>query len=155
MPPPQDFLYFVSYARDDLYIRGSSGLQEDPYLSQFFADLREAVRIKAGRVQSDRVDFRDTEQIALGQQWRAVVLDGLQNCRTMVALFTPTFFGRRECGVELGFMERRRSHAYPNGKAPHDFIIPIVWEPGEIPTALQGINYFYAKLPAAYKEYGL
>jgi FxsC-like protein len=155
MPPPQDFVYFLSYARDDFYVRGSEQLEEEPYLRKFFADLREAVRSKAGRLQAERVDFRDTEQIALGQQWRDVVLDGLQNCRTMVALFTPTFFTRPECGVELGFMQLRRRHTYAEGTQPHDFIIPVVWEPGSVPPPLKGINYFYAKLPASYKQYGL
>jgi FxsC-like protein len=156
MPLPQDFLYFVSYARDDLYVLGSNGLEEEPYLRKFFTDLREAVRSKAGRLQTDRVDFRDTEQIALGQQWRPVVLDGLQNCRTMVALFTPTFFARPECGVELGFMQQRRRNTYAEGTQPHDFIIPIVWQTGTtVPPSLKNINYFDAKLPASYKQYGL
>ena len=154
--PPTDFIYFLSYARDDFYVQGTKGLEEEPYLAKFFKDLRETVRSKAGRVPADRVDFRDTEQLGLGQQWRPAVLDGLQTCRTVVALFTPTFFIRPECGIELGYMLRRRRQSYPEGSQPHDFIIPIVWETGaQIPPALASINYFSARLPAAYKEYGL
>lgn len=155
-PKYLDYLYFVSYARDDFYIAGSSGLGEDPYLKRFFDELRDAVRSKAGRQQKDRVDFRDTQQIDLGKQWRPEVLDGLQRCRVLVALYTPTFFGRPECGIEVGFMQRRRRHTFADDKAPHDFIIPVIWEtPAQIPAALSGVNYFHGELPARYKEYGL
>lgn len=155
-PKYPDYLYFVSYARDDFYIAASSGLVEDPYLKRFFDDLREAVRSKAGRQQKDRVDYRDTQQIDLGKQWRPDVLDGLQSCRVLLALYTPTFFGRPECGIEVGFMQRRRRHTYADDKAPHDFILPVIWEmPAQIPAALSGVNYFHADLPARYKQYGL
>ncbi|HEX3474357.1 MAG TPA: hypothetical protein VHT91_04900 [Kofleriaceae bacterium] len=155
-PKYPDYLYFVSYARDDFYIAASSGLVEDPYLQRFFDGLREAVRSKAGRQQKDRVDFRDTQQIDLGKQWRPEVLDGLQSCRVVLALYTPTFFGRPECGIEVGFMQRRRRHTYADDQAPHDFILPVIWEiPAQIPAALSGLNYFHADLPASYKRYGL
>lgn len=151
-----DYLYFVSYARDDFYIAAGSGLVEDDYLKRFFESLREAVRSKAGRQQKDRVDFRDTQQIDLGKQWRPEVLDGLQASRVLLALYTPTFFARPECGIEVGFMQRRRRHTHPDGKEPHEFIIPVVWEKTEVlPAALKGVNYFQADLPPSYKEYGL
>ena len=102
-----DYLYFVSYARDDLFI-GKAKDSIDEHLSLFFADLREAVRSKAGRLQDDRIDFRDVEQIGLGQQWRPVVIEGLQASRLVLGVYTPTFFTREECGVELGFMRARR-----------------------------------------------
>lgn len=155
-PQSSDYLYFVSYARDDFYITTSSGLVEDAYLKRFFDDLRDAVRSKAGRQQKDRVDFRDTQQVDLGKQWRPEVLDGLQSCRVVLALYTPTFFGRPECGIEVGFMQRRRRHTYADDKTPHDFIIPVIWEvPAQIPAALSKVNYFHGDLPASYKQYGL
>jgi FxsC-like protein len=152
-----DYLYFVSYARDDLYIGKKKDTLEE-HLSRFLEDLREAVRSKAGRLQEDRVDFRDTEQIGLGQQWRTVVIDALQASRLVLAIYTPTFFTRPECGVELGFMEARRLQHFAAGAQPHEFIIPVIWQPlaeNATPAALKGVNYYFADLPAEYKSYGL
>ena len=152
-----DYLYFVSYARDDLFI-GKAKDSIDEHLSLFFADLREAVRSKAGRLQDDRIDFRDVEQIGLGQQWRPVVIEGLQASRLVLGVYTPTFFTREECGVELGFMRARRLQTFAEGAQPHDFVIPVIWQPvvaSVTPAPLQGLNYYFAGLPAEYKTYGL
>jgi FxsC-like protein len=157
--PDQDqhFLYFVSYARRDFYVTKSSGVDEaEEYLKKFFADLREAVRSKTGWP-PDAIAFHDVEQLDVGKPWRPAVLAGLQTSRTLLALFTPTFFGRPECGVEVGFMQRRRRHHHPDDNAaPHGYVIPVIWErPAQIPTALKAINYFNDDFPAAYKQYGL
>src|SRR5262249_46596364 len=103
--PQEDYLYFVSYARDDYYIAGAAGLEENAFLKQFFTDLHETTRLLAGRLQIDAIDYRDTEQIDLGKPWRSEVLKGLQNCRCLVALYTPLFFNRPECGKEVKFMQ--------------------------------------------------
>jgi FxsC-like protein len=156
--PFEDYLYFVSYARDDLYIRRGNKLEEDPFLSDFFADLREAVRSKAGRLQEDRVDFRDTEQTELGQPWRQAVAEALQASRTLVALYSPTYFTRPECGKEVRFMQMRCECGYPGGNAPHGFVIPVIWEAcpeGVIPKGLADLNYFQAALPPEYKQHGM
>ena len=123
-----DYLYFVSYARDDLFLGPNKDRLEES-LSRFLQDLREAVRISAGRPQDDRIDFRDAEQIGLGRQWRQVIIDGLQASRLVLAIYTPLFFGREECGVELGFMRARRLRYFSEGSQPHDFVVPVIWHP--------------------------
>jgi FxsC-like protein len=152
----EDFLYFVSYARDDYYIAGSAGLEENAYLKRFFVDLREAVRIRSGRAQTDPVDYRDIRQIDLGKAWRPELLDGLQRSRCLLALYTPTFFNRVECGKEVRFLQHRVTKRYAAGTEPHSFILPVIWQdPVNYPESLQALNYFYGALPAEYKEYGL
>jgi hypothetical protein len=154
--PHEDFLYFVSYARDDYYIAGSAGLEENPYLKDFFVDLREAVRIRSGRGQTDPVDYRDLRQIDLGKPWRGELLDGLQRSRCLLALCTPTFFNRIECGKEVRFLQLRVSERYAARAAPHSFVVPVIWtDPGNYPESLRELNYFYGAFPAEYKEYGL
>jgi FxsC-like protein len=152
----EDFLYFVSYARDDYYIAGGAGLEENVYLRQFFADLREAVRIRSGRAQTDPIEYRDIRQIDLGKAWRPDLLDGLQRSRCLLALYTPTFFNRVECGKEVRFLQCRVGNRYAAGTEPHSFILPVIWQdPVHYPASLQALNYFYGALPAEYKEYGL
>jgi FxsC-like protein len=154
--PFEDFLYFVSYARDHYYIAGSVGLEENAYLKQFFVDLREAVRIRSGRAQTDRIDYRDIQQIDLGKSWRPELLDGLHRSRCLLALYTPTFFNRVECGKEVRFLQSRVTKRYAAGTEPHSFILPVIWQdPISYPESLQALNYFYGAFPAEYKEYGL
>lgn len=139
-----DFTFFLSYARDN----GNS------YLDQFLEDLTERVRGRMGLLKSDPVLFRDAEEIQLGQPWSNRLIEGLQNSRVLLSLYTPLYFKRPVCGQELGFFQRR---AELHDDQNVSFVLPLLWIPCEecIPTPLQKLNFLHKDFPASYREKGM
>lgn len=138
------FVFFFSYARSD----GNS------YLDQFLSDLKDLVRGRMGLLDSDPIFYRDAKDIQVGEAWPGDLIDGLQNSRVIVALYTPLYFRRHVCGQELGFFRERMKQLK---EATGAFILPVMWIPcaSDIPKTLSELNFTDADFPKSYVEKGM
>jgi FxsC-like protein len=136
--------FFFSYARDDY----------NPFLNSFLEDLAERVRGKAGLGKNSEIYFRDESDIELGQQWQPSLESALQHSKTMLCMYSPRYFQRPVCGVEMqAFIERQAALA----DAERLFLLPVIWIPCEscIPKSISSITFHHADFPASHKEKGL
>ena len=141
-----DDLFFLSYAWGDE--------ENESYISgKFFDDLRMKVRLQRGNIPDDPVGFLDKDQKP-GTEWPENVGKALQRCKTIVCLYSPTYFNRPVCGQEVQvFLDRRTAHG---GQPP--VVLPIIWRsprPGQIPTSMSDILYYNRDFSQAYIQQGL
>ncbi|MBZ5677176.1 MAG: toll/interleukin-1 receptor domain-containing protein [Acidobacteriia bacterium] len=129
--------FFFSYAHNDEL--------GDGYLDEFFDEVNRRVRYLTG---SREDGFRDTQAIRVGEQWSDELVDELSTSPAMVCLYSPSYFRSRVCSQELQvFLERRQQYIDQNpGKRPSN-IIPILWQPDEIPWALPSFEYEKPRSP--------
>jgi hypothetical protein len=132
--------FFFSYARDD---------ENEPqgYLSKFFKDLqfkvasRRALDLKKTKVGT--IDVR----VEQGQDWDADLSSALASNKVLVAVYTPTYFSRPNCGKEFGVFLRRHPTL---GLDTNDAIsgatnvLPIRWLPED---------YYDASVPPSFLEH--
>ncbi len=136
--------FFFSYARDDY----------NPFQKSFLEDLAERVRGKTGLARNSEIYFRDESDIELGQQWEPSLESALQYSKTMLCMYSPRYFQRPVCGVEMeAFIERQVALA----EADRLFLLPVIWIPCEssIPKSINSITFHHADFPASHKEKGL
>lgn len=115
--------FFFSHARQDIEER-------DGLLNTFFEDLESRLAQWAGvnykEVPLATIDKR-TEQ---GKNWNAELSAALKADKTLVAIYTPVFFERENCGKELGiFLLRSGNLGFGLGGALTgvENVIPIRW----------------------------
>jgi TIR domain len=146
---PIDDYFFFSYARGD----ESQELEDSrEYIVEFFKDLCTAIRRKNPVLtENDPIGFFDQE-LPLGSNYTLSLPDALQECKCLICLYSPTYFGRTICGREVQvFLDRKREH----GQEP-DVILPVIWKRAErIPVPLAAIQYMHRQFPAIYREKGL
>jgi hypothetical protein len=145
-----EFLFFLSYARDDA--------DGDSLIDEFYEDLRREIRRQMGLVKEDAIGFRDTRTIGLGFDWSAEVSHALQSSRTLLCLYSPTYFRRPHCGQEVQVF-RLRQQLYLQGKPSitPPVILPVIWVPCEnvIPRSLLDLQYDHADFPESYRHFRL
>jgi hypothetical protein len=124
-----EHIFFFSYARDD----------DDPYLSRFFEELRDAIRRQQGLKASDPIAFRDQTNIEVGQQWPVALTHSLRTSKTLVCVYSPTYFNREYCGKEVQvFLTRQKKH----GTGLATGILPVIWQkPERVAAAVSAIQY--------------
>jgi hypothetical protein len=134
MPYP----FFFSYARSDARINPTPP-QPDPHFETFLARLTMRVEQLTGAR-----GFVDRNDILTGQDLPDELAEALRTGKTMVCLYSPSYFLSDYCGKEMQILlERRkcymRTHA---GKKPAN-IIPVLWHPvpRKIPWTLPDIQY--------------
>ncbi|QQS48236.1 MAG: TIR domain-containing protein [Acidobacteriota bacterium] len=147
------YWFFFSYAR----------LDRDEYLKKFFEDLKNEVRVLSGELKEDAVGFFDGEEIEPGAQWGDALSKALQECRTFVSIFSPTYFQKEYCGKEWQVF-RSRQKAYQKTLADPDngpgLILPVLWVPeARLPTPLPptvgSIQYSHDDFGSEYARQGL
>jgi hypothetical protein len=139
---------FLSYARDDS--------RNDPWISKFADDLKEALRVLLGPQHEPL--FYDSETITAGSRWREVLAAGLCQSRVCVALCSTSYVSSAFAGKEYQvFLDRIDRHKQRTGVSA-TALFPIIWAPSLIdpfPAAIKDIQFTDASLPQSYAERGL
>jgi FxsC-like protein len=118
--------FFFSYTRAD----------NDGSLQKFFKELNAAVRSKAGYPAGFRAGYFDQERLRRGEEWNEALVDALQECSSLVCLYSPAYFKSEFCGREWGFFdarrrlyrEQQRAAGRPAAASP-PVIKPVLWVP--------------------------
>lgn len=139
--------FFMSHSRRD----------RDPYLEQFFGDLRDAVSDFVGG-SPESISFLHTRSIEAADQWENILSDALRTSRLCVAICSPSYIHNTYCGKEYQvFCERRQLwlRAHPNDLTR--VIFPVLWIPptGELPMAVSSLQYSHHNFQAPYEKEGL
>jgi hypothetical protein len=126
MPAP----FFFSYAHNDAL---------DRTLDQFYEEVSKRVRFLTGKAQNG---FRDAEDLRSGDVWSEALAAELMVSPAMVCLYSPSYFLSKVCGQELQiFLDRRRLYQQLNAGSPPGTIVPVLWQPTDIPWSLPDFQY--------------
>lgn len=149
------YLFFLSYARDDL------DDDQDRLIERFYYDLASSVRLYYGPFEG-KVGFFDTGEVGRGKWWTPELDRALWSCRVFVSVYSPTYFTRRFCGQEWGLFQSRLAQytrEEMQGQTPPALIQPVLLAGkefiGELPETARDVNYFEQDDPPAYVEGGL
>ncbi|HEX3145352.1 MAG TPA: hypothetical protein VHQ64_15375 [Pyrinomonadaceae bacterium] len=100
------------------------------YLERFFNDLVETVAQYAGvDLEVERIGTID-KQVRQGADWDKFLSDPLSTDRAFIAIMTPTYFNRENCGKELfGFLLRSKNIGIDTNEALTEVenVLPIRW----------------------------
>lgn len=143
--------FFLSYARADVYVRGS----QDPYLDAFFDRLSNEVSVRGGRALG-LSGFLDREQPA-GAYWPRTTGQALGTCSVFVPAYSPNYFASYACGQEWhAFAGRLHAHRQATGTWLES-ILPIWWIPPaqELPEAARHLQHTRDQFGPEYREHGL
>ena len=117
--------FFFSHARQDTERTGN-------YLKKFFADLEDRVADFSGiSLKETRLGTIDVAT-AQGENWDATLTGALVNNKAFVAILTPLYFNRPNCGKELAvFLLRHPSLGVDQNGALTGVtnVLPIRWLP--------------------------
>jgi hypothetical protein len=143
MPEPTA-VFFTSYARSD---------NGDTKLEGAIRKLETRVRAKIGAADDAKIAFFDVEDIKTGQDWEQRLDSVLRSARMIVCMCSPTYVNSAFCAKEFEVFRRR----FVQASAPDNVVIvPVIWEPGLLPAAVQKFQFTDASLPDAYgKTLGL
>jgi len=150
------YYFFFSYARNN----------SDDYLRYFFDELSGKIRDQLGLDQDEEVGFFDQPHLELGADWIQILSRKLQECKVIVSLYSPAYFGSRYCGKEWEWFRRRRElyvtteRAAGNNDVEYPPVIkPVIWIPlledQSAPEAVGGPQYFMGDPQADHNKVGL
>lgn len=126
--------FFLSYTRAN----------NDVFLKKFFADLSDVVRELRGDPTGREVGFFDQQDLELGEDWDASLVEALQTSKVIVPVFSPAYFKSEYCGRELALFRQRCVAAVATGQPLPPLIKPVIWvapREGNIPAALGAGQY--------------
>jgi hypothetical protein len=145
------YWFFLSYAK----------LDRNPSLTQFYEDLAKAVqeRVQAGGKWED-IGFFDGEP-GLAQPWTEKLEDGLQTCRSFVALYSVPYFDNVSCGKQWQVFSSRLSEFATSVRQPRPpLIFPVLWRQEKVPkpqlaAIAKDVPYKHTDFGELYAEKGL
>jgi hypothetical protein len=118
--------FFFSYAREN----------DDALLRRFFTELENEVANLPGGPLA-QAGFIDNEQTR-GTEWNHTLEEALATTRVMVCMYSPVYFQKPYCGIEMEVMlRRRRTYQKEKPNAQPSNIIPVLWWPCENPATHQ------------------
>lgn len=136
-----DYVFFTSYARLD---------DDKDLLSQTVEELKKRV---AARMGYPIEIFFDIEELKNGEKWTPALANALRETGIIVCLCSPSYMKRAFCAKEFEVFRLRVNAA---AKEHQVAIIPVVWEPVTMPTA---ISHFHQpkdpRFPSDYYVAGL
>ena len=151
--------FFFSYARADLADAQHDNIN---YLEQFYLDLEREIRGLRAVLPHENIGFRDLHAggIAIGSEWKPEVGKALCGARTLVCLYSPSFFASANCGKEVQvFLNRRQKAAESNHISPPPVIIPVMWnDPSgvcRLPETMADFQHRSDTFPRAYNDLGV
>jgi hypothetical protein len=163
-----DYCFFFSYSCADHNNAKRSNVANGAnhnLLDCFFDQLTRIVSSRIG-MDLERVAFRDSKRLELGESWPESLTTSLQCSRTLIALITPQFLKSENCGREIKFfMDRydRLLAGRPDNRPPHR-ILPIYWEssadcdrvmPDSVKQFFADIQFKTEDFPETYPATGL
>ena len=87
------------------------GTRSDPYFKLFVNRLNQRVRQLTGSI-----GFFDRSSINAGDDWSDELAESLRTSKTIVCLYSPTYFFSDYCGKEMQvLLERRHEYVRVNG----------------------------------------
>ncbi|MGZ4899461.1 MAG: TIR domain-containing protein, partial [Candidatus Angelobacter sp.] len=143
--------FFFSYAHMDANADPDAG-----WIQRFRKDLGNAVNHILGNDQG--LGFYDGADIQLGEVWPDVLMSGLNNCRAVVCLHSPSYFHSDFCGREVEVFRRRLNLFREMGGRSLRLIIPVLWqEPKwmDAPNSIAEFQYTIGDFPKIYCDRGL
>lgn len=142
--------FFLSHANDN----------KDRYLRKFYQDLNRQVSARSG----ERGDgFLDETSIELGKRWSDELTGALQDCRTFIPIYSPSYFTSDFCGKEWQIFNNRQD-AYTAkleaDKSRPSLVFPVLWIPASLlpkalPEAVSKVQYQHSDLGEVYAREGL
>src|SRR6476661_6364046 len=117
----REYWFFLSYARTD---------NIGPYHKRFHKDLSNEIRRRAALNSStpiQQIGFFDETGIEVGDKWPDSLASALQSTRTLICLYSRSYFASPYCGKEFEVF-RQRVAGVP-GALP--LIMPVLWDPPE------------------------
>ncbi|WP_051966752.1 FxSxx-COOH system tetratricopeptide repeat protein [Kitasatospora mediocidica] len=139
--------FFLSYARAD---------DVGPEIGAFYQDLRTELARRDPQAAA-QPSFRDVERIRLGADWERVLAGAIAGCRSMVALYSPSYFASVFCGREwTAFRSRVTAFGEETGWDPQA-LVPVLWEPipAELPAPVAELQYSEPAMGERYAALGL
>lgn len=140
--------FFLSYARSD---------DRTAYVRRFYEDLLGVLELP-GTGSRRQPGFRDSESLHLGADWLQGLSRAIGSCRTLVALYSPSYFRSEYCGKEWSaFAGRLARYRDETDVWPHA-LVPVIWEPVParlLPQEVQAIQYADLSMGRTYLEHGL
>jgi hypothetical protein len=136
---------FLSHARADA---------GDIYFATFVADFVDELRARVGAHTTDGLAFFD-DSVPLGAAWEPTVAHALRECRTFIAMLSPTYLHQRSCADEWAYFEWRLGAAA--GPVP-DLLLSLIWIPvpdDDLPPAVRRLRRGHSSFGAAYASGGL
>jgi FxsC-like protein len=138
--------FFMSYARGD----------DDAFVQQFFTDLSDEVRGRAGVDRKQPVGFLDTASIPLGARWSTELTNALSTSQCFLALTSPNYFLSTFCGKEFRAFSTRLDEYERRHRVRPPALLTIQWFPTRnAPTAANLIQRRTADLGQDYRQHGL
>lgn len=147
--------FYLSYAHSaPLADRDVAEADRDPWVRRLFTDLSQAVGKRGRHTPPMAPGFFD-QDIPIGSDWKASLLNGLGAAQVLVPLYSPSYFARSWPGREWQCFHQRMAEA---GIAePLRRIVPASWAP--LPRDMRPPGYRAAlqlgEGEAAYVENGL
>ncbi|MFE0456863.1 TIR domain-containing protein [Streptomyces sp. NPDC058914] len=126
-----------------------------PYVKRFHQDVEDEVRALLGR-RTPGSGFVDVRNLRPGDRWRFRIQDGVCQARTMLALYSASYFDSEWCAREWTvFEERRRRHRTAGGASPH--LVGVVWRrgPRSWPEVVRDDEYLRGAAESRYEKHGL
>jgi hypothetical protein len=134
------FAHMVRSQGDELQFYSNVPLVSDrePY-DVFISYARhnvESARIIDASLKAEGIRaFIDEMEIDLGAAWQQAIFDALENCRCVVALYSPDFLRSKVCQDEFAIamiLRRQRDEG---------FLAPLLLEDVSLPAYMQIVNY--------------
>ncbi|MGW7362103.1 TIR-like protein FxsC [Streptomyces sp. NPDC054841] len=146
MGEPVGPYFFLSYARDD---------DKDAYVHQFYDDLCAQIIELSNSAAQVPIGFRDNSSIRIGEHWSEQLEIALGSCHSMVALYSPAYFRSMWCSREAGVMMRRAGQYFARTQRGSSALIPVLWQPVEVPQEVSHIQYLTDGFGSWYADAGL
>jgi FxsC-like protein len=138
--------FFLSYARG----------ADDAWVEKFFVDLSAELRRRTGVPENEPVGFLDTRSLGIATLWSVELERALSSCQVFLAIYSPRYFARENCGKEWAFFQSRVRRYEERTGDVHNAIVPVLWVPQqELPPVAASIQYRDDDLGHVYAEKGL
>ncbi|WP_411148611.1 TIR domain-containing protein [Streptomyces sp. A30] len=138
--------FFTSYSELDPF---------RPAVERFHDDVRNEVHAQLGK-QTPGDAFLDRASIELSNQWRSELQHGVCRTKTMLALYSASYFLSEPCAREwTAFAERRRRHR--EGGGPDEHLLGLAWRRGPMPwpEVVEEDQYLVGDFGSEYERHGL
>ncbi|MGW3360678.1 TIR domain-containing protein [Streptomyces bungoensis] len=124
------------------------------YVERFHQEVELEVRAQLAK-QTPGVGFLDRRSIEPGDRWRFRLQQGACTTRTMLALYSPSYFQSEWCAQEWTvFAERRMRHQVGGGSDRH--LLGVTWRrgPGPVPDGVDD-QFLTGDFGSVYEKQGL
>lgn len=133
---------------------------QEAYLGEFFKDLSNEITQRVRLSKGEEIYFFDQEDIELGRDWKAAIVEALQTSKVMVPIYSPPYFDSEYCGKEWQFFQMRREEYIKKKFGPElpPVIKPVIWlppVPEDLGAAISAAQYMSGNPNDVFNKKGL